>query len=191
MSTIILLGVWGFGIAAQFWTWFESCKLASFLFGDSMLWIIVEYFLLLNWLVSPLCSRIMNIIQSCLAVIYSLLDGSMWDGDAKLRMQTQFSAMPRRWIASDYCHCKMQIRPRNFQCQNLWVILPWRVRWAKKKCRPGPTSQQAVYAPDENIYFWFPLDYCASNHSFFCWNILNWIGAFFFSFFFSLRKVWN
>lgn len=154
-----------------------------------MLWIIVEYFLLLKRMVSPLCSRIMNIIQSCLAVIYSLLDGSMWDGDAKLRMQTQFSAVPRRWIASDYCHRKMQIRPRNFQCQNLWVILPWRVRWAKKKkYRPGPTSQQAVYAPDENIYFWFPLDYCASNHSFFCWNIsqLNW--RLFFSFFFYFEK---
>lgn len=38
----------------------------------------------------------------------------------------------------------------------------------KKKYRPGPTSQQAVYPSDENVYFWFPLDYCASNHSFFC-----------------------
>lgn len=146
-----------------------------------MLWIIVEYFLLLNRLVSPLCSRIMNIIQSCLAVIYSLLDGSMWDGDAKLRMQTQFSA------TTATVRCKYDQEIFSVKIYELFFREEWGER-KKKKYRPGPTSQQAVYAPDENIYFWFPLDYCASNHSFFCWNIsqLNW--RLFFSFFFYFEK---
>lgn len=155
-----------------------------------MLWIIVEYFLLLNRLVSPLCSRIMNIIQSCLAVIYSLLDGSMWDGDAKLRMQTQFSAVPRRWIASDYCHRKMQIRPRNFQCQNLWVILPWRVRWAKKKSIDLGLRANRLSTPLTKIYIsGFPLIIVHLTTPFFVEIYLNWIGAFFFLFFFTSKSV--
>lgn len=146
-----------------------------------MLWIIVEYFLLLNRLVSPLCSRIMNIIQSCLAVIYSLLDGSMWDGDAKLRMQTQFSA------TTATVRCKYDQEIFSVKIYELFFREEWGER--KKKSIDLGLRANRLSTPLTKIFIsGFPLIIVHLTTPFFVEICLNWIGAFFFLFFFYFEE---